>query len=311
MNKYWLANQGPDERLWSHEWNKHGTCISTLETKCYPEEAEDEPSHRYVLDYFNTTMTLFSGLDTYAFLLNAGIVPCTQRTYTLQHLQSVLEKAHGAPVTLRCRGSEVNEVWYPFAVRGSVQSGQFVPTAPKGPRSNCPQTGIRYLPKNSTPRPTTSWSSTSTTTPTPTTIPFTGKGHLKIQVLNSSSPSTTGCLISTGHWYTSGRCATFRVQDDFVSSRTHYFTLTSRQGPCSVNEIGAFECSRSLPFQTIFSASPPAGPDTGGRKLAFRNATTFYAAAVPAKFGKVEVFADDGGEEDPRAVKLEIVWAGP
>lgn len=35
MDAFWPSNDNDDEGFWSHEWNKHGTCISTMETQCY------------------------------------------------------------------------------------------------------------------------------------------------------------------------------------------------------------------------------------------------------------------------------------
>ena len=62
MGTYWKDYQGNDESFWEHEWNKHGTCISTLETKCYTGYTPQEE----VLDYFNTTVNLFKTLDSYS-----------------------------------------------------------------------------------------------------------------------------------------------------------------------------------------------------------------------------------------------------
>ena len=320
MNEYWLSNEGSHEGLWAHEWNKHGSCINTLRPSCYaPPDTKSIP-HPDVLDYFNTTVTLFRNLDTYTFLADAGIVPSEHTTYTLSQLESALLAVHGSPVTLRCHGSNLNEAWYHFSVLGPLQRGQFVPAKPTGQRSNCPPTGIRYLPKKPSQYPSkTSTTPHSSPTSTSTPEPFKGRGYLNVHVLpttSSSSPSHKGCLISSGVWYTSGRCATYRIQDDVAPDpsepdQSHYFTLASRgKVPCSINEIGAFECSRSLPFQTIFSAHELDSKDEPDAILSFRNRTTFYAANVPGKFEKVEIFADDGGDEDPRPVRLEISWEG-
>ncbi len=35
FDQYWKSNSGNDESFWAHEWNKHGTCISSLETQCF------------------------------------------------------------------------------------------------------------------------------------------------------------------------------------------------------------------------------------------------------------------------------------
>lgn len=40
MNKYWLPNRGTNENFWEHEWNKHGTCVNTLNPSCYGESYE-------------------------------------------------------------------------------------------------------------------------------------------------------------------------------------------------------------------------------------------------------------------------------
>ena len=44
--------------------------------------------------------------------------------------------------------------------------------------------------------------------------------------------------------------------------------------------------------------------------LSYRNRTTFYASNEPERFEKVEIYADDGGEDEERPVELEIFWAG-
>jgi hypothetical protein len=31
MDEYWVDMNGDNEDFWSHEWNKHGTCINTIE----------------------------------------------------------------------------------------------------------------------------------------------------------------------------------------------------------------------------------------------------------------------------------------
>lgn len=61
MSTYWKDWKGDDENLWRHEWNKHGTCISTLETSCY---ADYRPQAELV-DYLEKATELFKSLDTY------------------------------------------------------------------------------------------------------------------------------------------------------------------------------------------------------------------------------------------------------
>jgi hypothetical protein len=61
MQEYWKDFRGDDATLWEHEWNKHGTCISTLETRCYNDYVPQEE----VVDYFDKAVELFQGLPSY------------------------------------------------------------------------------------------------------------------------------------------------------------------------------------------------------------------------------------------------------
>lgn len=62
MKIYWKDYKGDDEDFWEHEWDKHGTCISTLEPKCYSNYA----SQQDVVDYFAKTVELFQDLNSYS-----------------------------------------------------------------------------------------------------------------------------------------------------------------------------------------------------------------------------------------------------
>ena len=61
MMKYFKDYKGDDESFWEHEWNKHGTCMSTFETKCYMNYMPQQE----VGDYFTKLVELFKGLNTY------------------------------------------------------------------------------------------------------------------------------------------------------------------------------------------------------------------------------------------------------
>ncbi|PWW74259.1 ribonuclease T2 [Tuber magnatum] len=56
MDRYWKDYQGNDETLWKHEWDKHGTCINTLNTDCYSGYSSKEE----MVDYFQITIDLCS-----------------------------------------------------------------------------------------------------------------------------------------------------------------------------------------------------------------------------------------------------------
>jgi ribonuclease T2 len=347
MQKYWLAMDGNDQRLWSHEWNKHGTCISTLEPDCYP--APEDPlfssSHRHhhvdVLDYFIHTTSLFRTLDTYTILADADIIPSHTQRYTLRDLEDAVSSSrHGHPVTFRCnRRGELDEIWYHFSVMGSLRhstpphrrttgraaAGQnefaspflnatsvakhFIPAPPDGILSNCPRKGIKYLPKNSRPSPPHAPTQTRTRThpapsPTNTGPPFSGKGHLEVHVLDTTTTTEKrGCLITHGEWYVSGTCATFRSKRDVVDpGHQPLFSLSSSYSPCLVNPANnKFECSQQASVQGIFSSSVD-----DAHVLAYQNSSIFYADKVPSRWDKVDLFADDDGGR--REVQVEIHW---
>lgn len=128
MNTYWKDYQGNDETFWEHEWGKHGTCISTLEPSCYT----DYTPQQEVVDFFQKTVDLFKTLDSYSFLSAAGIVPSSTDTYTSAQILAALAEPRGVQVAIQCRNSALDEIWYFFDVRGSVQTGTFVATDPGG-----------------------------------------------------------------------------------------------------------------------------------------------------------------------------------
>lgn len=333
MDSYWLSIDGNDENLWAHEWNKHGTCISTIEPSCY---GDDALLHGDLYDYFVQTTSLFRTLDTYSILAEADILPSSERTYDLAELvDAVTSSTHGFPVTFRCRSGELDEIWYHFSVRGTLRNSRnnlpstgfspaispfinasmirehFIPTNPDGAKSNCPSHGIRYLPKHSStqpqPPPTRPSHTTSSTNPSATSTPFIGKGHLEIHVVGAATaPGTSerkGCLIRSGQWYTSGTCATYLAQSDVIDPGHHpLFSLSSSFSPCSINpSTHKFECTKSSFIQGIFSSDY-----NDSTLLSYRNSSRFFAEATPGRFEKIDIFANnDGGS---RNVELEIQW---
>ncbi|KAI0396814.1 ribonuclease Trv [Xylariaceae sp. FL0594] len=146
MNRYWTAKYGTNEHLWAHEYNKHGTCINTLAPACY---GDGYTAGLEVVDYFVRAFGLFRMLDTYRALEMAGIEPHRSKTYDREDVQAALEKFSGSRVILKCSGhGTLHEAWYVYFVKGSLQSGEFVPARDTfyGDHGNCPSR-IRYLPK--------------------------------------------------------------------------------------------------------------------------------------------------------------------
>lgn len=243
MSVYWKDYQGNDESFWYHEWAKHGTCISTLEPSCY----NDHKATEEVVDYFQKAVDLFKGLPSYKWLKDAGIEPSTSKTYTFAEIQAALAvNRPGVEVTLGCKSGALNEIWYHYDVRGSLQTGEFVASDPDGTKSTCPHTGIRYLPKGSSSSPPGTTTTIATGGPQPTSPPgkpFDGRGHLNVFVNGSKK----GCIIGKGTWYTTGTCATFTA-----TSVGSGFTLTSSKGKCGIVG-GALTCNNSVTSGTGFT----------------------------------------------------------
>jgi len=148
MNQYWTSNSGTAESFWEHEFGKHGTCMSTFDTECYPDYIPTQE----VPDFFQKTVDTFKTLPSYDWLAAAGIVPSTTATYNLQDIVNAVSGAneHGAQAYVGCSNGQIDELWYYYYVQGSIQTGTFQPTDLVGAQG-CPATGIYYYPKGYVP----------------------------------------------------------------------------------------------------------------------------------------------------------------
>lgn len=147
MMTYWLPKDGSAEHFWQHEWRKHGTCVNTLATSCYS-NSNYIPGMELV-DYFQKAVDLFKRLDTYKTLASEGIIPSNDKKYSAAHIQRALSRTSGSNASFGCNGHRLNQIWYAFNIKGSLQTGEFIPATPgiNGWPENCPTEGIQYLPK--------------------------------------------------------------------------------------------------------------------------------------------------------------------
>ena len=137
---------GSSADLWAHEWNKHGTCLSTLYPECY----DDYQHGQEMVDYFDISIRMSRELPTFQFLEACGIVPSNDTTYFFSDIQQCLARhtgGEGYTPHVRCseRG-ELNEVWYQFYWTGSLRGGERTWAHTKT-ETNCPDTGIKYPPQ--------------------------------------------------------------------------------------------------------------------------------------------------------------------
>lgn len=269
MDRVWKNFNGNDASLWEHEYNKHATCMSTLKSSCYDQSSFTE--NQNVVDFFNISVNLFKTLPTFQWLANNGIVPSTEQTYSKKQVEDTLRAQFSQPVFIKCnKYSALQEVWYFHHVKGSVLSEEFTPI-PALDESKCPETGIKFLPKDFTP-------------PTPTRIPGpkpTGVGRRGVIKLTNQQ----GCLITTGEWYASGTCATFTV----LKAPYGGYNLKSSKGWCGIDDMGDLSCNRQMmPMQFQLEKE--------GDYLFYGGKKTWSTDKYPSKFQKSRIHPGKDGD---------------
>lgn len=220
MSKVWKNYNGDDDSLWEHEFNKHGTCINTIRPKCYLGYKKDEN----IYDYFRIAVGLYDKLPTYKFLEQAGITPSTSKSYTKAQIALALNSNFGGKqVYFKCDSNHaLQEVWYFHHLQGSLLGQGFEPMDALS-SSNCPNSGIKFMPKSG-----------SNVPPSPPGGGDSSKGYIKL----SGNP---GCLISNGNYYTSGTCATYEI----AKLEFGGLTIKSSKGYCGIDSNGDFNCNGS------------------------------------------------------------------
>ncbi|CAN6602711.1 ribonuclease T2-like [Trichomonascus vanleenenianus] len=257
MGEVWKNLGGNDVELWLHEFNKHGTCMYTLNPSCYGEGAS---KYQYASDFYDAAVTLFRELPTYEWLKEAGIEPSTDKRWTVKQFQDVLSAKFGKSVGILCdRHNAINQIFYYYNLKGSVASGDFVPREALSGSSNC-KDGFKYLPKGSGGGGGGGGGSGK-------------KGYLKIDGEN-------GCLISNGKWYTSGTCGTYTKKE----SQFGGIELRSSKGPCDVVD-GAFTCGSGVTAGQF---------TTEGNYVLYGGEETWSADKVPSGTTQVPIKVGSG-----------------
>ncbi|ORX62232.1 RNase Sy [Hesseltinella vesiculosa] len=118
MNTYWPSDAGANTNFWTHEWDKHGTCVSTLAPKCYANYQQYED----VNDYFSTALGLRAQYDLYNALSTAGITPGSSTD--IGTFSQALQTAFGVVPKVDCSSGTLSEVWLYFNVQNT---NTFVP----------------------------------------------------------------------------------------------------------------------------------------------------------------------------------------
>ncbi|GAA5914082.1 hypothetical protein JCM6882_001843 [Rhodosporidiobolus microsporus] len=284
MDRMWKSNTGNDQSLWSHEWNKHGTCMSTLNPECYGKAYKQ---YDEVVDYFEKTVSQDKKLPTYEWLEAAGIVPSETATYTLEQLQAVAKKNHGYEAIWGCNNkNELDEVWYQYIARGPIAGGKLIPAVPAGSPSSCPATGIKYLPKTGS---NNGGSDGGSNNGGGSDNGSTGEVAAKVFWNVEREGNQEGCLISKGTWYTTGTCATYYLYpvDESVTTIAAgvEFTMTSSKGPCSLDTNSQLVCASGNTAST-FSVD-------ADNSLTSAGSPAWYAAQVASGSTQVNVATEE------------------
>ena len=106
LEEAWYDFDGPNSTsLWSHEWDKHGTCATNVGITGLATEH----------DYFDLGIKLHTQLDITSVLNAAGIVPTNSTTYPTTSVVSALQNAFGVPPLINCFKSGGKTVLYQIA----------------------------------------------------------------------------------------------------------------------------------------------------------------------------------------------------
>ncbi|KAJ9066444.1 hypothetical protein DSO57_1009429 [Entomophthora muscae] len=135
MEKYWVSSRNNSQWFWDHEWNKHGTCLSTIREECNHSKG-DKPHIRY----FKTALREYERYDVYEELARNRIVP-REEPYSLKEMVYALNKWR-LSFKLQCTRGRLNQIFF-FSY--GITGNQFIERSYYGIH-DCPQK-IKYLPK--------------------------------------------------------------------------------------------------------------------------------------------------------------------
>lgn len=142
MTKYWPSKFGDHNSFWTHEWNKHGTCMTTLDPKCFAGNNEYKTGSEISV-YFKQTLKLRQQYELYRALKKNGIVATLDKSKwkTSDEIAGAIKKEYGVNVALKCNGGVLYEVVMYFAAVGREE---YVPIdVPANLRHSCGKSGSK------------------------------------------------------------------------------------------------------------------------------------------------------------------------
>ncbi|KAL0090908.1 RNase Sy [Phycomyces blakesleeanus] len=114
MTTYWPSYTGDDSTFWTHEWDKHGTCVTTLDPDCF---GSSYTQYQDMYTYFSKVLELRSTYNLYSILSKAGITP--GGSYTATAIIAAIKSSTGYTPKITCSSGTLSEIWLYFNVKGS------------------------------------------------------------------------------------------------------------------------------------------------------------------------------------------------
>nr|BAN14451.1 ribonuclease T2 [Umbelopsis ovata]BAN14452.1 ribonuclease T2 [Umbelopsis ovata] len=111
---YWPSDAQSNNAFWSHEWDKHGTCVSTYAPSCY---GSSYTKYQDVVDYFTKVLELRAKYDLYTALSNANITP--GGSYSVSAMQAAIRTAYGVTPKIDCSSGTLIDIYINFLVQGT------------------------------------------------------------------------------------------------------------------------------------------------------------------------------------------------
>lgn len=98
LRAFWTDYKAAEPSFWEHEWNKHGTCASIIQ------------SLKNELSYFGSTLKVLSILDIPSKLAKHGIVPDASKPYSVASIKEALNAELGGAPTITCSNGYIGEL---------------------------------------------------------------------------------------------------------------------------------------------------------------------------------------------------------
>ncbi|KAG2171926.1 hypothetical protein INT43_001402 [Umbelopsis isabellina] len=115
MLTYWPSDAESNNDFWSHEWDKHGTCVSTYAPTCY---GSSYTKYEDVIDYFTKVLELRAQYDLYSALADANITP--GGSYSVSDMQDAIQSAFGVTAKIDCSSGTLSDIEINFVVKGTT-----------------------------------------------------------------------------------------------------------------------------------------------------------------------------------------------